>query len=422
MPFLSGQPQPFFLANMGLPQLLMAIASMTMTAILGIAFHFIKRILGFKLFYRPIYCLLNENTSFGGKKTVLVAVLDWGLGHATRCIPLVRELEQVGCRVILAATGAQKALLQTEFPQLTLLEPPPYDIRYGRNLPLKLALQLPRLLKVIKKEHRWLAGVVKEYHINAVISDNRYGLWHRQIACVFMGHQLQVQAGMFTGLLQKWQYRYINRFTECWVPDAAEMGQSLAGALSHPATLPRIPVHYLGPLSRMQVPVTPAKEVLYDIVLLLSGPEPARSVFEKKVLAQLQNQERKILLVRGLPAATGSLPQLPANITVKNYLSASELNDALLKTELVICRSGYTTVMDLLKLRLKTVMVATPGQTEQLYLARFLSTQGFACSMAQEDFSVAAAMEKAERFSYRFPANDIFDHFPGVLKRFVASL
>jgi hypothetical protein len=368
---------------------------------------------------------VNENTPSFSKKTVLLAPLHWGLGHATRCIPIIHELLRLQCNVLVAANGAPKTLLQQEFPQLQYIDSPACNIRYARSrfwLAFGLLLQLPRLLSTIKKENQWLRQTVTDYGIDAVISDNRYGLWHPHIPTVFITHQLQVQTGLRgigEAMLRKWQYRFINRFTQCWVPDCENPVQSLAGRLSHPGKMPAIPVHYLGALSRFTQQEMP---VMCHLLILLSGPEPQRSVFEYQMLHQLNGVKFSTLLVRGLPQDASPLKIKNPNIIILNHLPANDLNKALALSQYVLCRSGYTSVMDLLKLGKKTIMVPTPGQTEQEYLARFLQAQGFITTAQEAGFSLSAALEKAAVFEYVFPPAAHFTQYPAVIQNFVQSL
>ncbi|HXC04315.1 MAG TPA: glycosyl transferase family 28, partial [Bacteroidia bacterium] len=213
---------------------------------------------------------------------VLVAPLDWGLGHATRCIPIIKELLNQRCEVIIAASGSQKALLQVEFPSLTFVELRGYKIKLGKNRVLTifgLIGSIPKILIRIKREKAWLREFLSHDALDLIISDNRYGLAAPGICCVFVTHQLLIRTpfGWWADrLLQQMNYRLIRRFSRCWVPDREDEG-GLAGELSHPAKTPGISLRYIGWLSRFEVgPVTdkaggtPAGE---DYVLvLLSGP------------------------------------------------------------------------------------------------------------------------------------------------------
>ncbi len=196
---------------------------------------------------------------------ILVAPLDWGLGHATRCIPVIYELIRQNAEVWLAGEGAQESLLKKEFPDLPFIHLEGYRVKYGSSrlgLLRAVFLQTPRMLATIKKENEWLKQVVNDYQFDAIISDNRYGLYHPVVPCIFMTHQLRIKTpfGKWADdLLQKRNYRFIHRFSECWIPDD-EKSNGLAGELSHPAAMPAIPVHYTGLLSRLKKTTTAGEE------------------------------------------------------------------------------------------------------------------------------------------------------------------
>lgn len=323
---------------------------------------------------------------------ILIAPLDWGLGHATRCIPLIDFLiTRLDAKITIAATGPQKALLREAFPQLEFLHPPGYQIRYRKNRAAtiaSLALAIPRILRTIRAENRWLQQVLQNQSFDAIISDNRYGCYAPGIPSYFITHQLLVKTAfgkLADRLVQRALYQYINRFTAVWVPDE-EQAPGLAGELSHPAVMPAIPVQYLGPLSRL----APApKSGSTQLLVLLSGPEPQRTLLEAALFRQWQQAPGKSLVcVRGLPSATEATPQLP-NAIIYNHLQASALAREIANAEIILCRSGYSTIMDLLPLGKKCVMVPTPGQTEQEYLADLLAGQGKIRKMLQQDFSLS---------------------------------
>ena len=338
---------------------------------------------------------------------ILVAPLDWGLGHATRCIPLIRLLLQRGCYVMVGAEGAVEHLLRTEFPQLHYLPLPGYRVRYaktGLGLLTALTRQLPRLFKTIKEENAWLHKIVAQHRIDAVISDNRYGLHHQGIYSVLITHQLQVQTPLGKighQLLQILHYKYINRFNACWVPDY-EAAPGLAGALSHPAKMPAVPLTYLGPLSRFE---QGEEQLQHYVLVMLSGPEPQRTVLEQQLLPQLKAYGGPVLFVRGLPGTIG-LPPVPYNVNIMNHLGAGAMQQALQGAQLVIARTGYSTVMELMALQKKSILIPTPGQTEQQYLARHLMKHHYALCLPQKGFSLLGAVQQAQGFAYAFPEAD----------------
>lgn len=338
------------------------------------------------------------------KPRILVAPLDWGLGHATRCIPIIQELLKQDCEVLLAGEGAQEILLKQEFPLLKFLPLRGYRIFYSKSksgLFWRMMYQIPQIKKSIRYEKKWLNEMVKEHQIDAVISDNRYGLFHKSIFSVFITHQLLIKTnwGRWTEkMLQRKNYRYINHFSECWIPDY-ETENNLAGLLSHPVKKPEILSKYIGALSRLEK--TGIKEEKNHLLFLLSGPEPQRTILENIIIDQVAHYNGSATIVRGLPN-TASL--IPSTNTLKffNHLSAEELGKEMERAEFVISRSGYSTIMDIIKLQKKSILIPTPGQTEQEYLADYLSKKGFAIACTQKDFLLDDMIVKANKFPYRF--------------------
>lgn len=329
--------------------------------------------------------------------------MDWGLGHATRCIPLIRYLVQQDCEVWLAGEGKIAALLRTEFPALPLLSLPGYNIEYGRSkwsLLGKMALQIPKILSRIEQENEWLQQAVVEHSFDVVISDNRFGLYHEAAYSVFMTHQLLIKAafGSFgEGMMQRLNYDFIEQFDECWVPDTAGL-PSLAGVLSHPDKLPALPTTYIGPLSRFHK--APMEVSPKHLLVVLSGPEPQRTILEELLLEQLKEYSGPVLVVRALPGGSEESVETD-NLTIVNHLDAKGLEKAMQEASLVISRCGYSTVMDLVALGKRSILIPTPGQTEQEYLATHLMEQGLALCATQDEFQLLPLLQLAESFPYQ---------------------
>jgi uncharacterized protein (TIGR00661 family) len=344
---------------------------------------------------------LKKNNTSGYLLKILIAPLDWGLGHATRCIPIIQHLLNNGATVIVAASGATKQLLQQEFPQLEFIELAGYNIRYSHSKwqIFTLIKQLPRVLKTVKVENKWLTQVIKTHNIQAVISDNRFGLYNHTVPCVYITHQLAIKTGnnFSNWLAQNIHYYFINKYSTCWVPDSSDAQNNLAGELSHPKRRPNIPVSYLGVLSRFKKDVVEKK---YDVLFLLSGPEPQRSIFEKIVINQQKNTNQRILLVRGLPNSKDVLNLLNKNVTIHNHMLAAALNIAILQSKLVVCRSGYTTLMDLTVLQQKAVIVPTPGQAEQEYLAAYHTKNNSFYTTQQGNFNLSEIQAAVAQISF----------------------
>ncbi len=346
---------------------------------------------------------LSPSTSekYDGRKRVLVAPLDWGLGHATRCIPIIKKLIAQSVDVVVACDGAIKILLQKEFPELTFIHLQGYQITYGKPFLLGMIRQLSTINNAIIREQNWLQETVEKHKIDAVISDNRYGLYHRSIPTYFITHQLQVKtlAGkVIDRLVHERLYKYINRFSECWVPDYLDKINNLAGELSHPVKMPAIPCRYIGPLSRFNKTNKSANNTVP--LVLLSGPEPHRTIFEKKIIAQQKKFRISITLVRGLPASTEKLNA--DGLTAHNYLDAEALQDAISNSSVVIARSGYSTIMDLVRMQKKMILAPTPGQGEQEYLAKHISKKGQAIFVSEKDFDLMREINAANNFTPAF--------------------
>ncbi len=329
------------------------------------------------------------------EKRILIAPLDWGLGHATRCIPVIRALQTNGATVVIGADKAPLTLLQQEFPEVERIALPGYNISYPKsgNMAWKMVLETPKILSRIKQEHQQLQTLIDTHRIDAVISDNRFGLWSNKVPSIFITHQIHIQAPIMAGQLYRINRSYIEKFSECWVPDAAG-DNNLSGNLSHHSNLPPN-VHYIGPLSRFDGTAAETTPI-YDLLLLLSGPEPQRTVFEQLLLQQVANSGLKVLLVRGLP--DDEAPITHNNVTVKHHLPANELQAAILQSKLVVCRPGYSTLMDLAALGKPALFVPTPGQTEQEYLAQMHMEQGHFYAVKQKKLHLLQDIKHA--FSY----------------------
>ena len=354
------------------------------------------------------------------KLQILIAPLEWGLGHATRCIPIVNQLINQNCEVYIAAEGATYYLLKQEFPELTFLSLAGYRMKYSRNknfLPWKILTQFPKIALTIYNEHQWLKKTVKKYKFDGIISDNRFGMYHTNIPSVYITHQLLIKTGnsLQERIAQRIHYYFINKYKECWVPDYEANG--LAGELSHPKKLPDR-IKYLGALSRFE---SINSEKKYNLLVSISGPEPQRTIFEEQLLNELKVYTGKVLFIRGLPDNSQELKIENPSVEIKNHLCARELNAAIQQSGVVLSRCGYTTIMDLIKLQKKAVLVPTPGQTEQEYLAAYLLEKKIFYTTNQKDFDLQTSLQQANTFPFSF-TNYSMDQYKNVIRQFIGSL
>lgn len=318
-------------------------------------------------------------------KKILVAPLNWGLGHATRCIPIINALILNKYTPIIASDGDALHLLQKEFPELKYYELPSYKITYSKNgkkLKYRMLLDIPNILRASTNEKKVIHKIVDTESISGIISDNRFGVRSSKVPSVYITHQLKVLSGNTSFLTSLFHQKIIKKFDCCWIPDYNN-NQSLAGELSDLESS-KMDIKYLGPLSRFSYKKVPKKQ---DLLVVLSGPEPQRTLLEKKISSELKNYNKKVLFIRGIVSDKQEVNQLKNTRTV-NYMLMKELQTAINESELVLARSGFSTIMDLEKLRAKAFFIPTPGQYEQEYLAEYLKQKRIAPYANQDNFKI----------------------------------
>lgn len=317
-------------------------------------------------------------------KNILVAPLNWGLGHATRCIPIINALLNNGFTPILASDGDALVLLQKEFPDLKSFQLPSYNIKYSKNgrfFKWKMLRNIPYLITAVLKEHQQIKSLALKLNLSGIISDNRLGVYHNTIPSVYLSHQLTVLSGNSTWFTSKLHLKTIAKFNECWVPDISG-NTSFSGKLGH-SKKHLDNVKHIGILSRFKK-TNLAKT--YDYLVILSGPEPQRSFLETKLLNEFRKTTKSVLFIRG-KISTKQHVKTTKNITVYNFMTSLQLEDAINRSTIVISRSGYTSIMDLATIGKKAFFIPTPGQYEQLYLAERMNDLQYAPYALQEHFS-----------------------------------
>ena len=390
----------------------------------------------------------------------LVCPLDWGIGHATRCVPVIKALQDEGFRVIVAADGRPYEFYRNEYPEVELIRFPGTPIRYSvfkkhdssdelrmtndelripnhqspitnhqspitnnqspttnhqspitaPGMTLTMLATLPRLFYGFRKEHKYLAKLVEETGANLVISDNRYGCWHPKVTSVFITHQLNIQLPRWMrwtkSILKKFIRKSVLRFSECWVPDLEDEG-GLSGRLSHCSGLPPN-CQFIGPLTRFTdlqaaPPALPCPAA--EIFVMLSGPEPQRTILEELIIGQLRSTTYGAIIAGGRTESQQAeviedrihvFPHLPS-VLMKHYITQANF---------VICRSGYSTLMDLAALGKSAILIPTPGQTEQEYLAKRLDKMNIHHAIAQKDFHLDEAIRNFKGYKAIMLQND----------------
>jgi len=328
---------------------------------------------------------------------ILVAPLNWGLGHATRCVPIINQLLEKGFEPIIASDGDALRYLEKEFPKLYSIKLPTYNIKYSSKayfFKFKLLLQIPKIKKAIKEEYKDVQQIIKDENIKGIISDNRFGVYSSQIPSVYITHQINVLSGVATFLTSRVHQKIMKNFDEVWIPDIKKTPR-LSGKLSS-FTNNKIDAKFIGVLSRFKANNNRVK-IKYDVMVLLSGTEPQRTILENKLINELEKSAKKTLFIRGKIDLKRSLKDTK-NITFLNFLSQNELQQSILESDLVISRSGYSTIMDLAVLQKKCFFIPTPNQTEQEYLAENLESLKISPFSKQKNFNIEI-LDKVDNYN-----------------------
>ncbi len=334
---------------------------------------------------------------------ILISPLDWGLGHASRCILVINQLIDAGHYVTIAGYGRSLILLQKEFPNLENIELQGFSPSYSKsgNTLFHLFMLLPQFFGTIFREHKELKNLIKKYHFDLVISDNRYGLWNTKIKSILITHQVMIKTPVWLRFAEYPIYLFsrflISRFDECWIPDFKK-APGLSGDLSHKYPL-QGNARFIGPLSRFEQPESLSKQNPGEkiITAIISGPEPQRSIFENIVLTQLSELNIAGTIVSGKPESDRN--EVADNkLTILSHIATEEMKVLINSSSIVICRSGYSSIMDLEALGAKALFVPTPGQTEQIYLAELHKMEGTALWREQKSLNLKTDIQDAMRY------------------------
>jgi UDP:flavonoid glycosyltransferase YjiC (YdhE family) len=336
------------------------------------------------------------------------------MGHATRCVPVIRQLLAQNHKVVIAADGSPLQFLKGYFPDLEFIRFPGARIIYpsGNNMVMKMMLQSPSILFNIYRENQHLKKIIKETGADVVISDNRFGLWSRQAYSVYITHQVMIKApGKLKWTeplffrLHRW---FINQYDECWIPDLPGENK-LSGDLGHKYPVPGN-ASFVGLLSRFEQPDESQSAVITDnspdLLFMLSGPEPQRTILEDRIMKETEAYpDLKVVILQGLPGEFRKQSPSPG-ITIFNHLPDHEMSRLICGAGAIICRPGYSTLMDLATLGRNALLIPTPGQTEQEYLAERLAASGSFRTISQDDFNLTRALAEVKLMPASFKINN----------------
>jgi uncharacterized protein (TIGR00661 family) len=303
-----------------------------------------------------------------GKK-IFISPLDWGLGHTTRCIPIIRALQELGGDIYIGSNKTQQSLLEHELSNVKYIDFAGYNISYPSKsgMAFKMAVQIPKILIKINKENKQLKKLNKKYNFDLIISDNRFGLYLDKTPSIYITHQINIQAPLgIDKLLHQLHKQFIDNFTQCWIPDNENKTDSLGGQLSHGNIKENY--HFIGPLSRFNTPCL-SSNIEYEYLAIISGPEPQRTIFKELISNFLKKGGKKAAILGGNPLDDKKTNDV--NVDYYPHLTSEQFYNLLNVSKQVICRPGYSSIMDLSALQKPVFFIPTPGQTEQEYLAKY---------------------------------------------------
>ncbi len=310
------------------------------------------------------------------KKRILIAPLNWGLGHASRCIPIIDFCLKKGHEVLIGGNGESLELLKKEFPEVSVIEFPSFEIKYYSFIGFQFSIvsQLPKLFAYLRKEKLFTEKIIESKKVDLIISDNRYGLHSKLVPSAIITHQLRFKLGPLSSPATKLINSQLEKFNQCWVPDFPN--RPLSGDLSKTNSKSIKPL-FIGGLSRF-LSKKEGTKIVRDFLVVLSGPEPSRTKFEKKIVEILNKTEHSYKIIRGTDKRIkGSLQE---NFLFSNRVNSEELIQEINQSKYIISRSGYSSILDLTALNKKAILVPTKGQVEQEYLSDLHNRKGrFIC-------------------------------------------
>ncbi len=305
--------------------------------------------------------------------------MNWGIGHATRSLPIVNELISNEFNVVICSDGEPLAWLKNELSGVIFEELPSYQISYTSSVIPWYFASLPSLAKSIRAENRFLEVLVEKYSADFVISDNRLGFYSRRVPSYYITHQLSILVPRFSKIASRLHAYFINKYSEVWIPDSPHL--KLAGELTENKKV-KIKHRYIGTLSRYS---EFSKVENKYVLAILTGPIEVRI----DLLELLKSQAIERLIIVGAPE-----DRVDEENQIFGIISKSDLEVWLKKAEIIISRCGYSTLMDLLQLKIPALLLPTPGQYEQEYLASLHQNSRYWVIQNEKEFNFSKALEK----------------------------
>ena len=300
-------------------------------------------------------------------KNILIAPLDWGLGHTSRCIPIIELLLNRGHKVYTCGDNNSGILFKEHFPNIEHFIIDGYKVKYSerQSQAMSMIMQTPKFLRIIKNETKIANELCEKLNLDYIFSDNRFGFRAKKAINIFISHQIHIQGPrILQSIMYKINLSYISKFNYCFIPDN-KAPKNLSGNLS------KLPLpensNFIGALSRFKQSIKTV-DVEYEYLAILSGPEPQRSILEDIIFKEFSKLNCKSVIIGGNPLGKTYTSN---NIYYVSHTNTEHFKEILASSKFIICRAGYSSIMDLAIIQKKALLIPTPGQTEQEYLAKY---------------------------------------------------
>jgi uncharacterized protein (TIGR00661 family) len=346
---------------------------------------------------------IDMATKDSSSKNVFIAPLNWGLGHATRNLPLIRKFMANNYKIYIAASGRSKELLMKEVPDCIFIDYPEYPIKYPRSrffVTRFMLIIFPQMLIAMWKEKKKLIKLNEQYHFDLIISDNRFSLALKGVPSYLISHQLRYKLPWpirkMEWLPEFFNYLHFRKYDKIIIPDSNER-QSLTGELSHNLRyIPNDKLFYAGILADLPEENNTEEQTI-DYFIIVSGPEPQRTKLENIIFQQVGNLKGKIIVALGIPEKNYKIRM--GDAVFHTYMSRQEISYYLRKARFIISRPGYTTVMEMIELKKRGLFIPTPGQIEQEYLAAYFMENGWCYAASQYGLNILESERIAQKYS-----------------------
>jgi hypothetical protein len=317
-------------------------------------------------------------------------------------IPIIKKLRERNCNIIICSGIEHQAIFKNELTGLTYIDFPGFRPGYSRFLPqyIFILMKTPLLFCHILAEHFKIKRIIRENNIDIIISDNRFGLWNRRIKSVYVTHLPVIPLPEKLKSLEWIGIRFhrfiIKKYSLCLIPDLPGK-VNISGRLTHEVKLPDN-TRFIGILSRFSdKPGAGEKKFRFPHnTVILSGPEPQKGILRQKLVKILIRREPPAVFLEGRPGNAKEISE-SGNIISYNHLPSDEMRDMITGSSSIITRSGYTTIMELISLNCSALLIPTPGQTEQEYLAEYLTLKGWFTSVTQHRLNDCIELPSREK-------------------------